>query len=348
MGAPLPSNQDSNEAGNQAGLTTTPVDIPSINQETGEDITKKGEEFTFQDEAGEAKGTIVEDAASIQEIFAATDEDGNPKKGGKLYEKVITALQDKGINTVVVGAQSQGSQNTLNRLVEKGVLTVDPTGDVTVGDQTINTRFKISPKTVINENITEKGDTSQTSVSQEGEVKSAENTDPIQALELQSGMVTMDAMGKAQPTGVQLGENLKGAERKATVVEQIADAIRGKVETRGGVIDFQDSWNEKHPENPISNAEVNAAWNLIKKAPRDKGPVVTAHESDLLKDQIRIAYNAKEKGVRKGQQLVNEKIKVIRQAVKDNKLTARQANSLLTKLTNTSLFTPGSYSRLNT
>lgn len=333
---------------NQA-LTTTPVSIPSIDQTTGEDITKEGEEFAFNDPAGEAKGTIVEDAASIQEIFAATDEEGNPIKGGKLYEKVITALQDRGIKTVVVGAQSQGSQKTLDRLVEKGILSIDPKGDIKVGDQTTHTRFNITESA---EESQSTKPTSQSSESQTGEIvdsKVATVNDPIRALELQAGMVTIDARGKAEPTGAMLGEELKGAERKATVVEQIADALRGKVETRGGVIDFQDNWNAKHPENQISNAEATAAWNLIKKAPKEKGPTVTAPINELLKEQIKNFYRGVEKGVRKGQKLVNEQlIPKVQQALKDTKLTPRQTSAILTKVKKTNLFTPGSFNKLNT
>lgn len=109
---------------------------------------KRGKEWAFVDSAGEAKGTIVGNAASIQEIYANTDKEGTPIKGGDLYGKTISKLKENGIKTVVVGAQSPATTSILSKMVEKGILTVDPTGNQTVGGTTYNTRFNIAPTKV--------------------------------------------------------------------------------------------------------------------------------------------------------------------------------------------------------
>jgi hypothetical protein len=67
-----------------------------------------------------------------------------------------------------------------------------------------------------------------------------------------------------------------------------------------------------------------------------------------LKDQIQNYYRGMDKGVRKGQKEVNEKlIPKVQEAIKTANLTPRQTNAILTKVRNTSLYTPGSISRLN-
>lgn len=118
----------------QQGLNTYPTRI-------GE---KVGQNFTFQDEAGTAKGTIVDDSASLLEIYATLDKEGTPVKGGNLYGKVIDSLRKKGIKNLVVGAQSPATQAVLSKQVERGELTIDPKGDIKIGDQTTHTRFKIN------------------------------------------------------------------------------------------------------------------------------------------------------------------------------------------------------------
>lgn len=151
----------------------------------------------------------------------------------------------------------------------------------------------------------------------------------------------------------QTGALLGGAEesKKATLAaasEQVADFLRGKITTRGEAVDFQDEWNQKHPERPITNTEIETAWNLIKPAPREAGPTVTLSVADALKQQIKTFYRGVEKGVRKGQDLKNELLVKIREAVRGSKLSSRQSASLISKVKATNLFTPGSVSKLNT
>jgi len=139
-------------------------------------------------------------------------------------------------------------------------------------------------------------------------------------------------------------------ETKAVATEQIADFLRGKVSSRGQVIDFVEQWNELHPERTITDTDGNNAWNLIKPIkPQVSNETVTQTTAQALKDQIKTFYRGVDKGVRKGQQLVNETlIPKVQDALKTSNLSPRQTSAILTKLKRTNLFTPGSINKLNT
>lgn len=88
----------------------------------------------------------------------------------------------------------------------------------------------------------------------------------------------------------------------------------------------------------------------VKKKPQE--PVVIkdpmkAFQQDLIRED-KIAREAMTKGVRKGQRMTNENlIKKAQEAMKENQYSQKQISTILTKIRNTNLFTPGSYSKLN-
>lgn len=288
-------------------VTLTETTFP-VYDEQGNDTgkTKKAHQFTITlPGVGDAKGTIVGDKASILEIFAEKDAEGNAKRGGGLYGKVIENLKRKGVKQIVVGLQSPASTAALQGMVRKGTLSVAP-GSIDAGETDMQ-------------------------------------GNPIR-FNIESDLVT-----EFDQTGALLG----GAEEsraatKSAATEQIADFLRGKVKSRGEVTDFADSWNLKHPERPITDAEVKTAWDLIRVPKPSKGETMTLPINELLKDQIKTFYRGVGKGVRKGQKLVNETlIPKVQEALKAAKLSPRQTSAILARLKGTNLFTPGSASKLN-
>lgn len=337
-------------------LTLTETTLPD--QETGG--TKPAQEFNFAlPGIGTAKGMIVGDKASILEIYAETDEAGTPKKGGNLYQKVIDSLKGRGIGQIVVGMQSEGSTKALQRLVDKGVLKPNLEKNET-GLHGNPIRFDIVTQQPAAP--TKKATTpppppaaERSNPRREAIIDKVNNGQPITIEEAtfleesEARLTPKSLVDDFDQTGALLGgaEESKKATR-AAASEQVADFLRGKITTRGEAVDFQDEWNQKHPERPITNTEIETAWNLIKPAPREAGPTVTLSVADALKQQIKTFYRGVEKGVRKGQKLVNtELIPKVQEALKTAKLTPRQTSAILTRLKATNLFTPGSFSKLN-
>jgi len=164
-------------------------------------------------------------------------------------------------------------------------------------------------------------------------------------------VATNDLVNQFNEEGALLGATEESKkETKAVATEQIADFLRGKVSSRGQVIDFVEQWNELHPERTITDTDGNNAWNLIKPIkPQVSNETVTQTTAQALKDQIKTFYRGVDKGVRKGQQLVNETlIPKVQDALKTSNLSPRQTSAILTKLKRTNLFTPGSINKLNT
>ena len=123
-------------------VTLEDIEIESQDKD-GNPITKKATRFTFSDDSGTATGNIVGKAASILEIYAETDQEGNAKRGGNLYGKVIDNLKKQGVKTVVVGMQSPASQAALAKQVEKDVLRPSTKGVMQIGGRSLPTRFNI-------------------------------------------------------------------------------------------------------------------------------------------------------------------------------------------------------------
>lgn len=171
---------------------------------------------------------------------------------------------------------------------------------------------------------------------------------------LEEGDRTTRARNLAQEfdsMGVLLGaaEETKEGKKLATA-EQVADFLRNKgVKTRKEVVEFQQAWNELQPRRPLYDSEVAEVWERVKPAPKDPAaPTITAPINQLLKEQIQTFYRGVEKGVRRGQKMVNELlIPKVTEALKGSKLTRRQTHTILTQLKRTNLFTPGSFDKLN-
>jgi hypothetical protein len=290
---------------NKEPLQLTETTLPNYDEQGNEAGTKPAHQFEYNlPNIGQAKGMIVGNKASILEIFADKDENGDVKKGGGLYTKVVESLRNKGIKQIVVGVQSPASTAALQKLVKQGTLRIAP-GSIQNGETDISgnpTRFNIEH----------------------------------------------DLVTEFDKTGALLGanEDSKAGVRAATS-EQLADFLRGKVKSRGEIVDFQDSWNLKHPERPIKDSEALGAWNLIRPAKVDKGETITQPINEALKAQIKTFYRGVEKGARKGQKLVNENlIPKLQEALKEAKLTSRQVYSILNRVKTANLFTPGSQSKL--
>lgn len=120
--------------------TTVPKYDPNTLDEIG---VQPAKEFNFNNWTGDAKGTIVGNAASLDTIYAKKDEQGNPIKGGNLYGNLIDNLKTQGVNKLRIGAQSPASTSILNNLVKRGILEIDNRGDVTIGENTYHTQFNI-------------------------------------------------------------------------------------------------------------------------------------------------------------------------------------------------------------
>lgn len=93
----------------------------------------------------------------------------------------------------------------------------------------------------------------------------------------------------------------------------------------------------------------NARIAFEQRSPREKSETVTQSVKQALKNQIKTFYRGVDKGVKQGQKLVNENlIPKVEEAIKTSNLSPRQTSAILSKLKKTNLFTPGSYSKLQT
>lgn len=170
----------------------------------------------------------------------------------------------------------------------------------------------------------------------EGEVE------PVEQLEPQVEADPIQAAEEFSKSGF-----LTGAGKEA--VTQITDFSRDKFQKRSQFLSFVETFNEQS-ERKISDKEADQAWNQIKTV-TVKAPVetVTMSINDALKKQIKDFYRGVDKGVKKGQELVNTNlIPKVQEALKTSNLTPNQTNAILGKLRRTNLFTPGSYSKLQT
>lgn len=66
-----------------------------------------------------------------------------------------------------------------------------------------------------------------------------------------------------------------------------------------------------------------------------------------LKSQVQTFYRGIAKGVKKGSELKSELLTKVQEAIKEYPLSPKQVSTILTRVKNTNLFTPGSVSRLN-
>lgn len=138
----------------QPQFTTQATTIPKYDPTTLDEVgTQPAETFSMKLPQGEATGTIAGGVASLNEIYANKDTEGNPVKGGNLYGNLIDNLRNKQISKLRVGAQSPASAAILQKLVDKGELQIDPKGDVIFGDKTIHTQFNIQSKPNDSQNI---------------------------------------------------------------------------------------------------------------------------------------------------------------------------------------------------
>lgn len=103
-------------------LEEVEIEIPQFDDKGDPIESRKEPRLRYKDEAGEALIGVDGETATISEIYAAKDEEGNVKKGGNLYGKVVQALKDKGIKKLVVNFPTEGSTGALNSLIKKNVL----------------------------------------------------------------------------------------------------------------------------------------------------------------------------------------------------------------------------------
>lgn len=138
---------------------------------------------------------------------------------------------------------------------------------------------------------------------------------------------------------------LTGAGKEA--VTQIADYARDKFNKKSQFFSFVENFNEQS-ERKISDKEADQTWQQIKEVKvREPQETVTMTINEALKKQIKDFYRGVDKGVKKGQELVNTNlIPKVQEALKTSNLTPSQTNAILGKLRRTNLFTPGSYSKL--
>lgn len=137
--------------------------------------------------------------------------------------------------------------------------------------------------------------------------------------------------------------------KKPAMAESVADFLRQKgVTSQEGVDSFVDAWNELPVEGKpvLKIADAKRIGELVVTK-----PTTAPKETIILTFQqaVQDLNRAMEKGIRKGQKLVNENlIPKVQEALKEANMSPRQTSTILTKLRNTNLFTPGSYSKLNT
>lgn len=240
------------------------------------------------------------------------------------------------VNDVIDADTNEAITNIVNAASESAVNNEAITAEEAENVQTNTTE---SEKVA---NVSEQSTLGEQLVGKEEVVESEPAIEPVP---------TADLVKQFNEEGALLGATEESKkETKAVAVEQIADFLRGKVSSRGQVIDFVEQWNQLHPERPLTDADGNRAWNLIKPVkPQPSNETVTQTTAEALKNQIKTFYRGIDKGVRKGQKLVNENlIPKVQEALKTANLTARQASAILTKLKRTNLFTPGSFNKLNT
>ncbi len=152
------------------GLTVTDTVVPDMSS-TDENATKAAKAYEFNDTAGQAKGTIVKDSASILEIFAAKDEKGNVKKGGNLYGKLIKKLTEGGIRFLSIGMQSEGSKKALEALTNKGV--IKPVNAEKTRFEIVNKRFVDNQISELVSEFDKKGETLGATEESKGATKAA-------------------------------------------------------------------------------------------------------------------------------------------------------------------------------
>lgn len=291
-----------------------------------------GEEFDFfksltsPKRIDEALGGLFGGSASMVSGLA-NEEIAKNKTGNPAIDDQIASDANEAIKSIINAAAKNESENSQSANQELDQTTTTPDQKV------VNVEGATKePKGTLGEQL----------------VGKEEVVTPEPAIE---PVPTKDLVNQFNEEGALLGATEESKkETKAVATEQIADFLRGKVSSRGQVIDFVEQWNELHPERTITDTDGNNAWNLIKPVkPQVSNETVTQTTAQALKDQIKTFYRGVDKGVRKGQQLVNETlIPKVQEALKTSNLTSRQTSAILTKLKRTNLFTPGSIDKLNT
>lgn len=69
--------------------------------------------------------------------------------------------------------------------------------------------------------------------------------------------------------------------------------------------------------------------------------------NEAIKHQVQTFYKGVQEGVYRGKDASNELINKVQEAIKESPLSVKQVSTILTKVRNTNLFTPGSVSKLN-
>lgn len=70
--------------------------------------------------------------------------------------------------------------------------------------------------------------------------------------------------------------------------------------------------------------------------------------NEAIKFRVQEFYKGVQEGVYRGKDAVNQLVTKVQEALKDSPLSTKQVSTILTRVKNTNLFTPGSISRLNT
>jgi hypothetical protein len=123
-------------------------------------------------------------------------------------------------------------------------------------------------------------------------------------------------------------------------VKEVADQLRN-ISPDQDITELVSQLNEA--KQARDNARI--ASEKITKPREEKSVKMTPNEA--IKLRVQNFYKGVDKGVRKGVELNNELVSKVQDAIKEYPLTPRQTSSLLTKVRNTNLYTPGSISKLN-
>jgi hypothetical protein len=245
---------------------------------------------------------------------------------------------------------------TIKRKLVKKIITstannvisdVADTGDPNLNQQ-IDDQANEVIETIANTDKAQQSDTNVTqseSTVQEPVIEKTPITQPT--IDKQSTDYTQLAQ-EFNDMGSLMGQAEDQTSKKPALAENVADFLRQKnVNSQEGVDSFVDAWNELPIEGkPILKiADAKRIGELV-----STKPSVAPRETITLtlREAVQDLNKAMEKGVKKGQKLINENlVPKVQEALKEAKLSPRQTSAILTKLKNTNLFTPGSYSKLD-
>lgn len=296
--------------------------------------------------AGRTIETAIDDLDSKQalESAAAGFTGGFALGGGGTAIQTARILSDanKEIKQTTTGDESR--DNTIDNQTDqiiKDVIQAQPTAEEIIAPPVDES---LQPDTSVSEPLVQETET--TDVSEQGQ-KVEENA-PVEDTRSQDAPVTpQQLVQEFNESGSLVGQADDKKTTKKVAAENVADFLRTKQISKQEDIDsFVDAWNELPIEGkPVLRvADAKRIGELLVNKPT-KAPVQTIQLT--FQEAVQDLNKALEKGVKRGQKLVNETlIPKVQEALKQAKLTPRQTSAILTKVKGANLFTPGSVSKL--